>query len=256
MAIKGKTKSRSKNRKSSTSGPKPSYVTPRRPPLERRSVQITIAVIAVAALVFGLLFGLARQRSREREKERQRAQTEAINRFSNQMLDALSTSVERGRSHPIFLGGLDDLRFKMREKKLSDEEASDVIEKAEKVAEEAADIREEILKIGGFEVVQGKGLTDLQVERVIDSERSVIRSLDLNVQIALLLADAARAEGSLRRDLVQRADDMRAVANGLFQDFFNEFRAIGLGAADVPPDATDGEPVAPGGAEPIAPPGG
>src|SRR5918996_6088191 len=89
MAIKGKSKSR--GTRPVARGPKPAYVPVRTPLLRRRGLWISVATVAVCALVVALGVGLIQQREDAQQRERTDRMATAVNQYRGQIDPVLAT---------------------------------------------------------------------------------------------------------------------------------------------------------------------
>src|ERR687892_830807 len=89
VAIKGKSKSR--GTRTVAHGPKPAYVPVRTSLLRRRGLWISVATVAVCALVVALGVGLIQQREDARERERTDRMATAVNQYRGQIDPVLAT---------------------------------------------------------------------------------------------------------------------------------------------------------------------
>ena len=240
MAIKGK--SRSRGTRTVARGPKPAYVPVRTPLLRRRGLWISVATVAMCALVVALGVGLIQQREVAQERERTDRMATAVNQYRGQIDPVLATVgqpqppagfdafPDLGTTLPVIsANGADEAAL---------DQAETVAEDSASSARSAANLIEDV-PVGDF--IRDRGFSREFVVYMLDSQSELARAMKLYEQVARLVTMAIGSDGaSERQALLESADDLFAVAEDTFARGYADY-VESQNAAEV------FEPVAPTG---------
>lgn len=239
MAIKGKSKSR--GTRTVARGPKPAYVPVRTPLLRRRGLWISVATVAVCALVVALGVGFVQQREDARERERVDRMATAVNQFRGQ-IDPVLTTVGQPQP-PAGFDAFPDLGTTLPVISANDVGEA-ALDQAGTVAKDAASsARNAASLIGDVPVsdfIRDRGFTREFVVYMLDSQDELARAMELYEQAARLVTMAIEFDASERQDLLESAEDLFTVAEETFARGYADY-VEAQAAADV------FEPVAPTG---------
>jgi hypothetical protein len=211
MAIKGKGKARA--RRAVTAGPKPMYVPVKKPLLARRSVQIGLGLLVLAALAGGLLYGFAKQRSNDR-LERERAAVQQFGALIEQILTPVGQPLP-----PTNFEVFQELELDIAQLKAGDLDPSQAINRAISFAKSAGDTAAAVENINAADLVRDGGLPI----SLLDTKANVLAALQIYQQTAVTLRLAAEAgPGEQRDDLIAVAEGLIATADELFEDGYRK----------------------------------
>jgi hypothetical protein len=240
MAIKGKSKSR--GARSVARGPKPAYVPVRTPLIRRGGLWIAVGTAAAAALVAALAIGFVQQREAARERDLVQRMATAVEQYGGQIDPILATVGQP--APPAGFDAFPDLRTTLP---IIAAEGVDeaALDQARDVAEETAFSARSagalIDDIPVTDFLRERGFSREFVLYMIDSRDELGRALEQYRLTALLVTMAIEAEGPQRTELLERADELLAVAEETFARGYADY-VEAQSAAEV------FEPVAPGAA--------
>lgn len=232
MAIKGKSKSR--GTRTVARGPKPAYVPVRTPLLRRRGLWISVATVAVCALVVALGVGLIQQREDAQARERTDRMATAVNQYRGQIDPVLATVgqpqppagfdafPDLGTTLPVIsANGADEAAL---------DQAGTVAKDTASSARSAASLIEDV-PVADF--IRDRGFSRDFVVYMLDSQSELARAMKLYEQAARLVTMAiAFDDPSERQDLLASADDLFAVAEDTFARAYADY-VEAQAAADV-----------------------
>ena len=232
MAIKGKSKSR--GTRTVARGPKPAYVPVRTPLLRRRGLWISVATVAVCALVVALGVGLIQQREDAEESERTDRMATAVDEYRGQIDPVLATVgqpqppasfdafPDLGTTLPVIsANGADEAAL---------DQAGTVAKDTASSAKSAASLIEDI-PVADF--IRDRGFSREFVVYMLDSQSELARAMKLYEQAARLVTMAiAFDDPSEMQDLLASADDLFAVAEDTFARAYADY-VEAQAAADV-----------------------
>jgi hypothetical protein len=236
MAIKGK--SRSRARRAVTPGPRPTYVPVKRPLLARRGVQVTALVVVLAVATAGIVYGLARERTRQRDEALHRRMRVAATTYQVSVDGALANAGQPlppsgFNAFPSLKTDIDGLRKGNVTPTTAAKDAKQVIANA-KTAAATMD------KVSPATIFGGKGFDLAFVNYAINSQSKLTSALKLFEQVGELLQMAARADGTQRTALLDRASAVLDVASTLFSDGYNDYVNLKNTAGIFTPTAIGG----------------
>jgi hypothetical protein len=240
VAIKGK--SRSRGTRTVARGPKPAYVPVRTPLLRRRGLWISVATVAVCALVVALGIGLVQQREDARERDRIDSMARAVDQYRGQIDPVLATVGQP--QPPAGFDAFPDLGTTLPVISANDADEA-ALDQAETVAKDtsssarsAARLIEDV-PVADF--IRDRGFEREFVVYMLDSQSELARAMKLYEQAARLVIMAIEFDDPTeRQDLLQSADDLFAVAEDTFARAYADY-------VEAQAEAEVFEPVAPTG---------
>jgi hypothetical protein len=240
VAIKGK--SRSRGTRTVARGPKPAYVPVRTPLLRRRGLWISVATVAVCALVVALGIGLVQQREDARERDRIDSMARAVDQYRGQIDPVLATVGQP--QPPAGFDAFPDLGTTLPVISANDADEA-ALDQAETVAKDtsssarsAARLIEDV-PVADF--IRDRGFEREFVVYMLDSQSELARAMKLYEQAARLVIMAIEFDDPTeRQDLLQSADDLFAVAEDTFARAYADY-------IEAQAEAEVFEPVAPTG---------
>jgi hypothetical protein len=239
MAIKGKKKPKARSGRVVTAGPRPAYVPPKVPVMQRTGAKFLVALIA-ETLIFALLVGFGEQSRADRQQAR-------IGEFTSLVDAALSSGGEAIQPLPggaQVLPGLPSRLSQLEGGEPLGEEV--VIPEAEawvSALTRAAD------GVGGVEV-PGEDLDPTQRLALTEARSLMERGLRMFVGLADELQVAIQIKGGPQTDLVATMQQQLGVANETFNAGYGKLQEVRR-VAGLPTSAS----VPGGGFPPPLPPG-
>jgi hypothetical protein len=223
VAIKGK--SRSRGTRTVARGPKPAYVPVRTPLLRRRGLWISVATVAVCALVVALGIGLVQQREDARERDRIDSMARAVDQYRGQIDPVLATVGQP--QPPAGFDAFPDLGTTLPVISANDADEA-ALDQAETVAKDtsssarsAARLIEDV-PVADF--IRDRGFEREFVVYMLDSQSELARAMKLYEQAARLVIMAIEFDDPTeRQDLLQSADDLFAVAEDTFARAYADY---------------------------------
>ena len=216
MAIKGKSKSR--GTRTVARGPKPAFVPVRTPLLRRRGLWISVATVAVCALVAALGVGFIQQREDAQERERTDRMATAVNQYRGQIDPVLATVGQP--QPPARFDAFPDLgaTLPVISANDADEAAFDQAETVAKAsASSARSAANSIEDVPVADSIRDRGFSREFAVYMLDSQSELARAMKLYEQVARLVTMAIGSDGaSERQALLESADDLFAVAEDTF----------------------------------------
>lgn len=248
MAIKGKRKPRARSGRVVTAGPRPAYVTPKVPPLQRAGVKLVVALVLEAA-IFSLLVGFGE----ESEGDRQRA---SIGEFTALIEASLLQAGPAIQPTPGGAFVLPQLGARLTE--LQGEQPpkeADVIAEAEAWS---ASVTKAADGVSTVEVPE-EGLEPEQVLALTEARNFMDRGLRLYAGLADQFRVAAQIAGDPQRELITSIQNQLPVAAGTFNAGYGKLQRerdlVGLSTtASVPGGGFPPGGVVPGGVPGFEPP--
>ena len=222
MAIKGKSKSRSK--RSVTPGPKPVYVEPKLPFFMRRKVQVSLSFVAGILVVLFALWvrdGLRSEHQRTEGRQRASKQRTAVAQFQR-AVDAALRPIGQAVP-PDGFSALPGLQTNLDGLGKGDVSAKDAESAAKAGGDAAMTASKAIAGIDVAGLIRGKGFSLGLTNYVFNSQSKLTHGLDLFEQVALSLEQAARTDGDERASLVTSAKGVLEVAQKVFAEGYSDY---------------------------------
>ena len=219
MAIKGKRKGKARSARTVTAGPRPAYVQPKTPMLQRTGTKVAL-VLLIEALVFAVLVGFDIQSDREREQR-------ALAEFT-QLIEAGMFS--GGAAQPLPAGALVLPELGQTVSTLGTEEADpeQITQSSEGWSSTATEAAE---RVGSVRVPE-EGLDPSQRLALTEARNGIQRGLLAYATLADLVGIAARAEGKLQEEMIASVQESLVLAGTIFdtgyQKLQEERRKAGL----------------------------
>jgi len=241
MAIKGKRKRKSTARKPRTSAPKPVVVHRKQPLLARRVVQLT--ALGVVALVVGLLLGWGFGRESAPSSKLSTAGKKQVEQFTQKIEPVLSTlGTPSGDSFNV-LPDLFAATGEFEGGKISDSEFRKMAAAALKQAQGAADT------LNGLDVgSSASGLPEQTLADMSNARDELLWSLRLYGEVADMFVRATSMAGKDPTAMVNKALDVRAAADPVFQAGFASYQRV-LASAETGSAESPSTPAAPPGGQ-------
>ncbi len=228
MAIKGKTKSRTK--KAVTQGPKPAYVPVRKPFLARRGVQFGILAVLFAVLAGGLWYGFAKQATRDREKARaaraaalQAREASTVGQFVSQMDAALGPNVGSKLPPGDRFGAFPGLKTSIDDMTAGKVKPKDAVSSAKAVVAAAPLAYKAIEAIGVANLLGGNGFPAGLIVSALDAQTKIGTGLHLYEDAANLLQMATAASGDQRKKLLATASSVLGTATSILDSGYTDY---------------------------------
>ncbi len=232
MAIKGKGRTKSKQ---VTRAPRKAPVVVKPPFLMRRSVQMTLALIAgVGTMVFAIWVtnGL-RQQQRDKDADlRRTAIAKAVNVWTATVEGSLAALGQVPQPTPLF----PELTAALATLTKGDE-----VKDAEKIATDARLLADkaasDLTAVKLYEVIRGKGMDLALTNYLLNSQSGMAQGLSLYSRAAsLVIASTKESDPDLRATLVDEAQQVLTLATKTYEDGYNDYeQAKDLSGVDPQP---------------------
>jgi len=222
MAIKGRSKPRS--RKVVTPGPRPAYVSVKKPLLARRGVQIAILAVVAVGAAAGIWYGIAKERTEDRARQlQQRKRTTAVT-FQGRVEAAI---VGVGQpAPPSGFTAFPALTADVEGLATGDVRPGEAAEDARGFQVTAKDAWQALDEIDLAEMLADKGFDRFLVNHFFNAREKMVEALKLYQRAAIMVGQAAEATGTERADLLDSAGGIMDVAASLFNSGYNEYIQI------------------------------
>jgi len=220
MAIKGKGKSR---RRGVAAGPKPVYVTPKKPLLARKGLWLGVGITLAVAIVASVVSALLVKHHDNQVKAEKAAEAAIVRNFGTQLDNAL-TPVGQGASLSSFQA-LPDLSQFVKEFGKGNVSAKITEKKADSFDSEAAAALAAVQKVNGQAMV---GTHTDKLQDLVNGQTLIENGLQAYQQVAESLKIAAQSSGSQQKELVAHTTALLTLADTVFQEGYNDL--VGLRA--------------------------
>jgi hypothetical protein len=222
MAIKGKTKSRSK--KTVAAGPKPAYVPVKTPLMRRRGLWIALVAVLAVASIAGITYGLAKERTRSREEELAKRLRTAMTRYQSEVDPILAgvgtpSPPSSFTAMPSLVGVLTDLQK-------GTGKPSTVTAAAQAASDAATQAKSAATALGAIDVtgiIVNKGFDEKFALFMLDSQKQMVSGLKSFEQTANLISLATGLQRDEQAKLLTSASAILALATSTFNDGYSDY---------------------------------
>ena len=247
MAIKGKSRTKSRPR-GVARPPKPTPVVVKPAFFLRRWVQVALAfVVGVGAMVV-LTWATNGVREQNTSKENARKRESARRVVQEWQTTVDATVLKVGEAGPA---GSPPLLFTSLSGAIDAASKGDVSKDLETTATNAQDLAksaaDDLDHVDLAKLIAGKGLNVEEAVWVTSSQKQMVHGLRLYGEVATLMVDAAKTtDVDQRRELADRAAEVRNLAESVFQDGYSDYQQalasvgifVGGSSGGLPPGVT------------------
>lgn len=222
MAIKGKTKSRSK--KTVAAGPKPAYVAVKTPLIRRRAFWIGLAVVVAVASSAGIAYGIAKEHTRSREEELAKRLRTAATLYQSQV-DPILAGVGQPNppssftAMPTLPAAVADLQKGTGKPSA----AATADQAATAAATQAKTAYDALGAIDVTKIIANQGFDRSFALYMINSQKQMVAGLKMFEQGANLLSQASGLHGDQQVKLLDSTSQILALADSTFSDGYSDY---------------------------------
>jgi hypothetical protein len=222
MAIKGKTKSRSK--KPVAAGPKPAYVPVKIPFMRRRGLWIAVVTVVAIGSIAGITYGFAKERTRSREEEVAKRLRTAMTTYQSEV-DPILAGVGTPSPPSSFtaMSTLTSAVSGLQKGAVTPSAVSAAVQTASGAAEQAKSAYTAFDKIDVTAIIVNKGFDQGFALYMIDSQKRMVAGLKLFEQAANLLLEASKLDGDAQAQLLDSTSGILAIASATFNDGYSDY---------------------------------
>lgn len=222
MAIKGKTKSRSK--KTVAAGPKPAYVAVKTPLIRRRAFWVGLAVVVAVVSISGIAYGIAKEHTRSREEELAKRLRTAVTRYQSQV-DPILAGVGQPNPPSSFtpmptltaaVGALQKGTGKPSAATAADQAAT-------AAATQAKTAYDALGAIDVTKIIVNQGFDQGFALYMINSQKQMVAGLKMFEQAANLLSQASGLQRDQQAQLLDATSQILALADATFSDGYSDY---------------------------------